>query len=369
MASTDIPVIVKPYGIFRADFFESLTQERDKWYEENKERLRADAFTNEQMTRQMVRHLLDNTKLDSTQTNFVARSLIYTLKNIKMRAHKEAYDVMEMVFPVNREGGTGLDSINYQELDLSGEFKPLAGSGTDLNEVGSTLTETPSPVISYAAAMGWTQKDAERAVRANGGGAGGPVDLQGRKRLAVAKAASKKKQQIAWNGDPDGRNIKGYFDYELNPVTIGGTWASATPEAIRDDFKEVIEEGKKDTGEWDSKILVVDTLSKTYATKALTYNGPSIANWLLNNTTCEAIIDTSYLDSVTSSVNSLSANRVITALPYTPEVIEFMLPRDVQYFPVQVKGFHYNVPVIFDTAGLFMYAYGTSGPCSFAIPS
>lgn len=366
---TDIPVVVKPSGIFRADFYDDLIKQKAKWREENKERLRADAFNNEQMTRQMVRHLLDNTKMDSTQTNFVARSLIYTLRNIKMISHKEAYDVAELVFPFNREGGTGLDSINYQELDLTGEFKPIAGSGTDLPEVGSTLTETPNPVISYGAAMGWTQRDAERAVRANGGGSGGPVDLQGRKRLAVAKAGSKKKQQIAWNGDPDGRNINGYFDYALNPVTIGGTWASATPEAIRDDFKEIIEEGKKDTGEWDSDILAMDTLSKTYVTKALTYNGPSIAQWLLNNTTCQAIVDTSYLDSVTSSINSLSANRVVTALPRTPEVVEFMLPRDIQYFPVQVQGFHYQVPVIFDTAGLFLYAYGTGGPCSFAIPT
>lgn len=362
MASTDIPVVVNERGIFRADYWEELKQEKKQYLENTKEQRKADAFSNEQMVARLKRELPIDTKMDSTQTNMVARSLIYTLSQLKQIAHRERADILEQVFIVNREGGPGLSSINYEEIDFSGEFKLLAGSGTDIKEVGSTLTETPNKVWTFAAGMGWTQKDLERAAVALRNGR--PLDLGSRKRMAVMRAATKTKNKIAWNADGTQSPAPGLFDYALNPVSIAGTWGSATSDAILMDSLEIIQEPEKDTEDFVTDVWVLDTTSHTFMTKP--YRDNSIAQYLLNNTTCRAILKTSYLDSVTSSTNSLSTNRVSVALPRNPEVAEFMMPRDVQFFPVQVQGVHYFVPVLMDIAGLFAYKYGTGGPIAFA---
>lgn len=365
--STNIAVVVNERGIFRADYWEQLKQDRAKHLEDTKEQRKMDAFSNEQMTRRLIRELAIDTKMDSTQTNFVARSLIYTLSQLKMIAHREMADILEQAFPVNREGGTGIDTINYEELDVNGDFKLLAGSGTDLEEVGTTLTETPLKVWTRAAAMGWTQKDLERAALASRNGR--PVDIGSRKRLAVMRAAIKTKNRIAWNADGANGPEPGFFDYTLNPVTITGSWGSATAEAILTDCLELINEPEKDTEDFVAEVMVLDTTSHTFMNKPRTNTDTSIAQYLLNNTTVRAILKTSYLDSVTSSGNSLSANRVGVVYPRTPEVLEFMLPRDVQFFPVQMKGVHYLVPVLMDCAGLFVYKSGTGGPIAFATMS
>ena len=364
MSSTNIPVVVNDRGIFRADYWEELQNDKKRYLEETKEQRKMDSFSNEQMTRRLERELAIDTKMDSTQTNMVARSLIYTLGQIKQIAHREKADILEQAFPVNREGGTGLDSINYEELDVSGEFKLLAGSGTDLEEVGSTLSETPHKVWTFAAAMGWTQKDLERAAAASRNGH--PVDLGARKRMAVMRAALKTKNKIAWNNDGTSSPAPGFFDYVLNPVTIGGTWASATADAILADCLELANEPEKDTEDFAGEIMILDTTSHTYMNKPRNNTDTSVAQYLLNNTTIRAILKTSYLDSVTSVGNSLSTARVGVVYPRSAEVLEFMLPRDVQFFPVQVKGLHYLVPVVMDMAGLFMYKYGTGGPVAFA---
>lgn len=367
MSSTDIPVVVNSRGIFRADYWQELQDEKKQYLERTKEQRKADAYSNAQMTARIDRELSIDTKLDSTQTNFVSRSLIYTLQQIKETSHREKSDILEQAFVINREGGAGVRSINYQEIDLSGEFKLLAGSGTDLNEVGSTLTETPQKVYVYAAGMGWTQEDLEAAAYSSR--TGNPVDLGARKRMATMRAATKLKNQIAFGDDNSAHGAPGLFNKALNIVSIGGTWGSATADAILDDCRELISEPEKDTDDFVSEILMLDSLSHTFMNRPRGNTDTSIAQYLLNNTTVRAILKTSYLDSVTSAANSFSANRIAVAMPRNAEVAEFMLPRDVQFFPVQVKGVHYFVPVLMNTAGLFLYKYGAGGPVAAAVMS
>ena len=113
----------------------------------------------------------------------------------------------------------------------------------------------------------------------------------------------------------------------------------------------------------------MDMTSFSHMNRPRTNTDTSIARYILNNTSVKAILKTSYLNSVTSSLNSLTTNRVILAYPKNPEILEFMLPRDVQFFPVQQQGLHYLVPVLMDIAGTFVYKSGTGGPIAFAVPS
>ena len=364
MSKTDIPVVVNEKGIFRADYLEQMESDRKAYMERTKEQRRRQAFDNEQMTARLIQNLSIDTKLDSTQTNMVARSLIYTIQQLKMISKREAADILEQAVFVNREGGAGIRSINYQELDLTGEFRALSNSGTDLPEVGSVLTETPQRVQTYGAAMGWSQQDLEAAEFASRN-SGRPVDLGSRKRMAVMRAAIKKKNDVLFGGD-SAYGLKGFFDYLLNDVTIGGGWSSAQADDILADVLALANEAETDTEDFVADTIIMDTASYAYMNIPRGATDTSIARYVMNNTTIRAMLKTSRLDSVTSATNSLSSDRVMLAYPNNPEVLEYMLPRDVQFFPVQFHGVHYLVPVLMDIAGLFAYKYGSGGPICMA---
>ena len=362
--STDIPVVVTAQGVFRADYLEEKKQEAKRLFEKTKEQRQKQAFDNEQMTRRLVDNMRIDTKMDSAQTNMVARSLIYTLRELKRITKREAADILEQAVTVNREGGAGIRSINYQELDLSGEFRAIANSGTDLPEVGSTLSETPQRVQTYGAAMGWSQQDLEAAEFASRNG-GRPVDLGARKRMAVMRAAVKKKNDILFNGDAT-YGLKGFFDYTLNQVAIGGGWSSAIADDKLADVLALANAAETDTEDFVSDTIIMDTASYSDMNQPRGSTDTSIARYVMNNTTIRAILKTSRLDSVTNALNSLSSDRVMMAYPNNPEVLEYMLPRDYEFFPVQVHGVMYMVPVLMDIAGLFAYKYGSGGPITIA---
>lgn len=362
--STDIPVVVNEFGVFRADYLEKKKKQAKMDWERNADRRRADAYSNQQMTARLEANLPIDTRLDSTQTNFVARSLIYTLQQLKMVAYREAADILEQAVPINREGGPGQRSINYQELDLSGEFRAIANNATDLPEVGSTLRETPQRVQTYGAAMGWSQLDLEAAAASSRNGQ--PVDLASRKRMSVMRAAQKKKNDILFSGD-SAYGLKGFFDYLLNDVTIGGGWSIAQADDILADVLALANAAETDTEDFVADTIIMDTASYAYMNIPRGATDTSIARYVMNNTTIRAMLKTSRLDSVTNATNSLSSDRVMLAFPNSPEILEYSMPRDIEFMPVQgPHGLMYLVPVLMDIAGLLAYKYGTGGPITMA---
>ena len=227
------------------------------------------------MNRRLRRALEIATKLDSSQTNMVSRSLIYTLSRIREISHRNSADILEQAFVVNREGGAGLNSINYEEIDYSGEFKLLAGSGTDIQEVGSTLTETPNKVWTYAAGMGWTQKDLERAAVASRNGR--PLDLGSRKRTAVMRAALKTKNKKAWNNDGTQGPAPGFFDYQLNTSNAGSGFDAASNEDKLAALIAIAKKPEVDTEDYAGEVMVMDTTSHSFMSNPRANTDTSIA--------------------------------------------------------------------------------------------
>lgn len=356
----ELPIETNQYGMFRADHWDHLQKEKAKYLELTKEQRRLDSFSNEQRVAAFVESARRNTRLDATETDFVARQLLYVMTQVKNTIYPG--DILEQAFPINREGGPGAAQMAYQMLDMTGQFKLLASTGTDLPEVGSSLQEYPKKVGVYGAYYGWTQQELEQA-------GFGRVNLSARKQMAVGLTAQKTKNAIAWTGDPNGASINGLFSETLNPVTIAGSWGSDA-NVILTDLLEIINEPKKDTQDFEADTLVMDTTSYSHMNRPRgTATDTSIGRYILNNTSIKQILVTSYLDSVTSAGNSLTSNRVILAYPKNPMVLEFVLPRDVQQMPVQQHLLNYVVPVLFNTAGTFVYYSGTSGPIAFAVPS
>lgn len=343
----DLPIVTNEFGMFRADHWQHLVNEEKQRKEMNKGGRRLDSFTNEQRVKAFLRAAAENTRLDATQTDFVARQLLHVMAQVKQVVYPG--DILQQAVPINMEGGPGAAQIAYQQLDMTGQFKLIASLGTDLPEVGSNIQEYPKKVGVYGAYFGWTHQELEQAGFAR-------VNLSARKQMAVGLTAQQTKNNIFWNGDPNGAGINGLFDETLNSVTIAGTWSSATGDAILADALETINEVKKDTTEFQADTLVLDSDSYQYMNKPRNTNSDtSVGRYILNNTSVKQILTTNYLDSVTSVPNSLSSSKVMLAYPKSPMVMEFMLPRDVTQLPIQNQLLNYIVPVLFNTAGTFVY--------------
>jgi hypothetical protein len=351
-------IIVNDYGMFRADAWDELKKERERVIERRKQMKRVDSYTNRQRVFDFVHYQQNKGRLDASQTEIVARQLLYTMQQLKEISYPG--DILEQAFPINTEAGPGVDSIAYQELDFNGEFRLLASAGTDLPEIGSSLSETPKKVGVYGAYIGWSLEDLERA-----GFSGTPI--QQRKQRAAVLAAQKIKNTIAWNGDPQGAPIDGLFSYALNDASLSGSWSNAD-DALTDMLK-LIDTPEKDTEDFPGDTLVSDTTSFTFMNKPRSANvDTSVGRYILQNTGIRSILKTSRLNSVTSAVNSLSNNRVILCYPRNSMVLEFMLPRDLQMLPMQQHMLQYVVPMVMNCAGVFLYKGGANGPVAFGTP-
>lgn len=344
-------------GIFRADAWEDRKKEQERLAARRKELYKADSFSVGQMLRKVVDKSSDfqhEARLDANETNFIARQLLHIMAGVKETRYPG--DILEDAFIINPEGGAGLIAIGYEQLDFSGAFKRIGTTARDLPEVGTKQTEHTTPVGVFGAAAGWSQIELERA-----GKSGTP--LNARKMQAAMLAAKKTKNSIAWNGDGE---IKGLFSYALNEATIVGTWGSATADAILTDMRAFVNECREDTEDFEVDTIVMDPASYSYMTARLSNTDTTVGEFVMSKLGVSRILYTSYLTSVTSAVNSISAERVMVGYPRNSLVAEFMLPRDVQQMPIRQDGLHYYVPMLMDTAGLFAYMYGSTGPIVFA---
>lgn len=280
-----------------------------------------------------------------SESLLVERSLIHVMSRVQQVRYPG--DVMNKVVSVNSEGGAGLTSIEYNTLDLTGEFQRISTQATNIPEVNAKMTPTPNPVGIFAASYGYTKFDLERADR-------GGVSLDERKGRALMLAARKKLNSIYWFGDGD---IKGLFNYELNPVTIAGAWDTASPAEILADCLEVINQVDITTEDFYANTLVVSPYvhSKIYTTRLGDGTDTTVAQFIFKNTEIDRIVKTSYLNDVTNSENSLTNAQVMMAYYRDPIILEFMLPRPLQQDPMYRMGLQYNIPAVFDCAGTFVY--------------
>lgn len=350
-------VVSEQGALYRQDAHQEILQARKDWQAANDRLNQRVGITKGQMTDELKAGLAKQMRGDAAGVDFVARQLIAIQAQMKNTVYPG--DILAEAFPINREG-YGAKTLAYHALNLSGKFDLTAGTGSDSPEVASSIDETPTPIGMYTAYAGWSEADLIAAGFAR-------TDISARKQMAILLAALKTKNQIAWTGDPKGGAIKGLFSYALNPVTIAGTWASATADAIVADVVKVASQTHLSTEYFNSDILVMDTTSFSFMNKPLGANASAgIGAYILNNTNIKAILSTSYLNSVTSVVNSLNNARVMLAYPKNPMVLEFNLAQDVTMLPIQQRLFQYLMPAKFHSAGTLLYYGGVTGPVAYA---
>lgn len=301
-------------------------------------------FTAEQRVDAAIRGMNAYVRTDGERL-FLQRALIHVMSQVQEVRYPG--DVLPQVLNVSSEGGAGLESMNYQTLDLTGEFKAIGTNATDIPEVGASMTETPNKVQIYAACYGYSQFDLERAAKAR-------VGLSQLKGRALMLAARKKLNRLMWFGD---EYVQGLFSYILNKVTIGGSWATATAQEILDDCLDVINKVVDDTEDFEADTLALDPAGYSIITTTprSDKSDTTIAEFIKANTQINRIIKTSYLKNITNSTNSLTNKNVIMAYYRDPMILQFMTPRPLQQMPMYQLGMQFNVPAVFDCAGTFVY--------------
>lgn len=342
--------IVEGAAMIRNDQLDVLKKEKAKTLRRRQELYgKRDSFTAKEHIQAVLDHAdkMGIARKDSNESNILARQLLY----IMQQTHEVVYPgqiLQDGALPINTEGGTGLRSVAYEVLSMTGQFQQYGPSSTDLPEVGASQREEEQKVGVYGAYVGWSQVDSERAARAD-------VGLALRKFRAVREAAMQTKNQIAWTGDPQGGNVKGLFNSTLNPITITGAWAGATPDDILEDWRKVINGCWLETKWKRSDTVIADTDSWQYFTSRLSNVDTTVGEFMMSKLGISAIYSTAYFDAVTSPENSLTADPVIVAYPRDPMVAEFSLPRDVTQFPAQNHGMQTIIQYLMDTAGTLAY--------------
>lgn len=289
-------------------------------------------------------------RLDSNETNFLNRQLLHVMSRVQEVKYPDL--IATSVFPVNTEGGTGLESISYVQLDMAGEMKLIASGADDLPEAGSKITEYPRQVGNYGISYGWTHFDLEKATRAR-------VPLSARKAMAARRASEQKVDEVSFFGDSTNSNIKGLFSESLSSTSgLTGTWSTASAADILDDCLFVIQNvitATKGIFEPDTLALPPEQYAQIMTTPRSATTDTTIAEFILASTPIRRIVKSDRLRAMTSSTNSISSEDTMIAFPSNIEVMELVIPRPFQQLPVQQKGLQYMVPCLLDFAGMFLY--------------
>lgn len=130
-------------------------------------------------------------------------------------------------FPLNTEGGSGLESITHRMINRAG----IAAIGMGFNRSEISVREFTSPVKPLTSSYGWDLMEIRKAMRAD-------IALSAAKANAAKAAIIDLENQLAYIGDPESGLI-GAFNHPnipripaTYPISSNGSTSSSTPDQI-----------------------------------------------------------------------------------------------------------------------------------------
>ena len=282
---------------------------------------------------------------------FIIRSLTKVQERVQETLYSEL--MAQKVFPVRVGDGAGLEEIEYYREDKTGEAKLIGPKSNDLPNADTNMTQVSHDVGNYGVAYGWSQIELEKALRSG-------LPLSERKAMAARKAAEQMIDKVALSdGDSNNARIKGLFGHSgLQDATSGLTknWASATETQILDDVATILKSAYDGTnGEIAPDSLLLPPAE--YGLLAYTVRGNTDTTLLeiVQQKMGVSVYRSARLESMTSTVSSISAKNVAVAFKKDPMIMELVIPRPFQQLPVTQEGVYYKVPCLLDFAGMFCY--------------
>ncbi len=254
-------------------------------------------------------------KLDEAKVDFLINDAVETLINQGIIAtddegiffqrqleyiQAQSYDVLypelmgRQCFPLNTEGGEGINTITYRSYDKRGETAIIAGKATDLPRGDISGREYSIGVRTLGNAFGYSRQELA-ASRVTG------MPLEARKAEATRRSYEEKVNQIIWFGSAE-NNLHGIFDGPADAPCLtvtktavadaagGGNskvWGvDKTPDEVIADLTSACAKMYSET----KKIFKPDTVLISVEKKLYLENTPrslqsdvSIMNWFLAN--------------------------------------------------------------------------------------
>jgi len=289
--------------------------------------------------------------LDADEGIFFERELKYIKAN--------SYDVLypellaRRLFPVDSSADTGAATITYQSWDHIGMAKLIHMYSDDIPNIEITAKETTRKIYSEGVAFGYSLQEIRNARFA-----GKP--LEQRKANAARRQVMYLENQLAFFGDAS-TDIPGFIGApNINQVTIpvgagaSTLWVNKTPDEIISDICAMV-----------SSIRDVSNGVESPNTLLL----PEAQYTLISCTPRSTTSDTTILSFVLASnawisqiipvyqLKGAGAGGSDTMMLYdmSPDKLTLEIPQDIEFLPVQEKGFMFETPVHARTAGVIIY--------------
>lgn len=273
---------------------------------------------------------------------FFARQLEY----IEARTYDVLYqDLMyRQIFPTDTSIPAGVRSITYQTYDKAGKMRWINTAAKDIPRVDVAGKETTLPTHWGAASFAYNIGEIESARFAG-------VPLEQAKADACRRALEEGLNEIAWYGNAD-LGLIGFFSTgngiprTTAPNGAGGfpQWSTKTPDEIAADVNTIFSDVVEDT----LKKEVPDTLLLPIAqynllrNTRLTDTGETLWSYVINKVNwirSEANV------LMVPELKGAGTGGVDVAVAYTrrPDKIEFKIPQDITFHPVQQHGLEWIV--------------------------
>lgn len=252
------------------------------------------------------------------------------------------------VFPIDNEGGPGVQSIEYRTYDQVGQARIINAYADDLPRADVVAAGPPnvSPVRSVGVSYGWNHDEIMAAQRA-----GMPLDA--RKARAARRAVEQTINDIAFYGD-DSSGLPGFFNNPNIPQGAvvdpgaGTQWANKTAEQILFDVNDAFADVFQTTMmvEKPNRLWLPPSQYSFIKSHPRSINSDTtIAQFLVNNSDYLNSMDDIVPLNEASAVNNPNfSDDVMVVGAFDPEKVELQIPVELEFFPVQRRNLEYVIP-------------------------
>lgn len=303
------------------------------------------------LDRAVVQALEDGVIADADGAFFFQRQLEHI--------EAQSYDVLypekkaRQVFNVSNEGGKGINHFTYRTYDRAGSAKIIHGDAYDLPRCDVSGKETTTPIRSVGNMFGYSIDELEASQRTGMG-------LDAAKAEACRMEHETTLNDTAFFGNADS-GLPGLFSNPNIPTGAvvnpgGGTeWVNKTPDQILFDVNSMF----GDTWETTKMIHKPDKLMLPPAQYSYIFNTRlgdreiTIAQYLVQNSQyINSVEDIIPLNECVAANNPQLSADAMVGFESNPRTHKLLIPVELEFMPVQRKGFDFEVPARSRIGGL-----------------
>lgn len=293
--------------------------------------------------------------MDADEAFFFQRQL----EHIKAKSYDVVYADLNarMVIPVSNEAGPGVQTITYRQYDQVGAAKIINAYADDLPRADVSGKEFTIPVRSVGASYGYNI-DEIQASQMTG------ASLDQRRANAGSRAVEETINTIGFFGD----TVSGLPGFLSNPNIPTGSvvnpgsgteWVNKTPDQIlfdvNDLFADIFETTKmKERG--NTLLLPPNQYSYISSTPRSATSDTTILQYLVQNSPyLNSVADVIPLNECTAGDNPLYSNDIMVAYNRSPDKLQFEIPVELEWMPVQRKNLEFIIPGRARVGGVNVY--------------